>query len=346
MVTGVGGGGHGMQIVKALRLGRQPYRIIGTDLSPVSFGRTLVDDLAVLPRADDPHYIPALLQLCLDKSVRVLFHGSEPELHAISRSRDHFEKAGIVLPLNPQQVIETCSDKVRLARTLEQLGFRIPRYIHATCLDDLSDFDYFPAVLKPSICGGGSADVYLAQSREELLAAALQLLTMHKEFIVQEYVGTPDSEYTVGVLTNADGAIVNSIAVHRMLGSALSTRLKAPNRTERTELGPILMISSGVSQGYVDRFPEVTGPCERIASALGVRGTVNIQCRYVNGRVVTFEINPRFSGTTSVRALVGYNEPDMIIRERLLGQAPEPRFPYRSGYVLRELSEAFLAGDD
>ena len=34
-----------------------------------------------------------------------------------------------------------------------------------------------------------------------------------------------------------------------------------------------------------------------------------------------FEINPRFSGTTSLRAMVGYNEPDVLIRHHVLGEA-------------------------
>ena len=35
MVTGVGGGGNGEQLVKALRLARTNYRIIGADITPL-----------------------------------------------------------------------------------------------------------------------------------------------------------------------------------------------------------------------------------------------------------------------------------------------------------------------
>ena len=38
MVTGVGGGGHGEQILKALRLAPTRYEIVGGDMSPVSSG--------------------------------------------------------------------------------------------------------------------------------------------------------------------------------------------------------------------------------------------------------------------------------------------------------------------
>jgi len=194
-------------------------------------------------------------------------------------------------------------------------------------------------VVKPSVGGGGSANVFIAQTRDELLAFGTHLLTIYPRFVVQEYVGTPEDEYTVGVLFSQDGSFLNSIAVKRVLGTALSTRARVSNRTARTELGPVLLISSGVSQGRIGHWPEVTGQCEVIAKALKPCGPVNIQCRLVNGKVVVFEINPRFSGTTSMRAMVGYNEPDVLIRKDVFGENIAERFEYREGTIMRALSE-------
>jgi carbamoyl-phosphate synthase large subunit len=128
--------------------------------------------------------------------------------------------------------------------------------------------------------------------------------------------------------------------------SMLSNRIKLHNRTGNASLGPILAISNGVSQGEIGPFPRVTGPCEALALALGCRGTVNIQCRVVGDDVYVFEINPRFSGTTSLRALVGYNEPDVLIRRHVLGEAITTRFPYQSGLVMRGLAEVLIQARD
>ena len=38
MLTGIGGGGHGEQILKALKLAETDYEIIGCDMSPNSLG--------------------------------------------------------------------------------------------------------------------------------------------------------------------------------------------------------------------------------------------------------------------------------------------------------------------
>lgn len=342
MVTGVGGGGHGEQILKALRLAETPYTIVGGDMLAVSKGLADVDLPYLLPPANHPDYIDCLLALCRTHHVEALFHGSEPELRVMSEARSRFESEGIFLPINPKPVIDLCMDKGKTMQFLEANGFQMPRSFVVRSSEDTRGVDVFPVVLKPSVGGGGSANTLIAQTSEELELLSRYLLTLYPEFLVQEYVGTADSEYTVGVLLSMDGELLNSIAVKRMILSSVGNRLRVPNRTGRTELGPVLAISSGVSQGEIGPFPEVTGPCEEIARRLGARGAINLQCRLARGKVHVFEINPRFSGTTSLRAMVGYNEPDVLVRERVLGERCRPRFPYKSGVIMRGLAETYF----
>lgn len=342
MVTGVGGGGHGEQILKALQMAETPYSIVGGDMNAFSLGLSNVDIPYLLPPANDNGYIDAVLAVCKRHEVRALFHGSEPELKAMSASRERFEDAGIFLPINPSQVIELCMDKFRTSEWLKSKGIEVPRTVHVQSTADLETIDFFPAVLKPMIGGGGSANLFLAQDEKELRFLGSSLLVNVGPYIVQEYVGTVESEYTVGVLSDMDGVLLNSIAVRRMIMSGLSNRIRVKNRTGRAELGTILAISSGVSQGDIGRYPEVTGPCEKISQELGATGAINIQCRFANDKVYVFEINPRFSGTTSLRAMVGYNEPDLLIRKHVLGETLSPRFEYQSGRIVRGLSEVLL----
>ena len=345
MVTAIGGGGHGEQILKALRLAeRTRYRIVGADINPNCPQLRWVDVPLTLPRGDDPGYIDAVLAVCRRFDVRAVFHGCEPELYAMSLARARFAEAGILLPINTAAVIATCLNKDTSTRLLKSLGFDPPRSLLARSLDDLAAVDFFPAVVKPHIASGGSANVFIAQNPRQLEQLALYQGFENGVF-VQEYVGTPELEFTVGVLTDLDGNFLNSIAVRRELRSALNLRMAIPNRTGRRDLGPRLVISSGVSQGDVGRFPEVTIPCERIAAALGSRGALNIQCRLVGETVKVFEINPRFSGTTSIRAMMGYNEPEILIRRHVLGETIEPHFSYRSGKIIRSLTETEIVGN-
>lgn len=342
MVTGVGGGGHGEQIVKALRMGKLRYRIVGTDMDRYCSGFSSVDVSCTVPRASDPAYVDTILSLCSRHGVRALFHGSEAEMVVFDSQRERIESQGIYLPVNHSGLLQSCQNKVITMNFLHDHGFATPRSRQILGLEDLQDFDGFPAVVKPAIGGGGSANVYIVQDRDELEVFCGYLLKTSSPLILQEYVGTPDAEFTVGVLFGKDGVLLNSIAIRRLIGNALSIRLRVPNRTMNRALGSYLVISSGVSQGVVGRWPLVTSQCERIAKAFAPNAPLNIQCRLVNDVVVPFEINPRFSGTTSLRAMAGYNEPDVLIRRDVFAEVVEDHFPYEECVILRGLSEVKL----
>ena len=132
------------------------------------------------------------------------------------------------------------------------------------------------------------------------------------------------------------------IAIRRNILSGLSNRLKVANRTGRDELGATLAVSSGISQGEIGEFRELRNACEELAVELDSRGPLNIQCRWWRDELIVFEINPRFSGTTMLRALAGFNEPDLLIRQAVLGEEIERGFEYEHGVVLRGLSEVFF----
>ena len=340
LVTAIGGGGNGEQLVKALRTAGG-YHIVGTDVNPDCPQFDLVDEPVLLPRADSPDYVEALLALGDGTHADAVFCGSEPELRVLSAARHAFAEAGLYLPMNPAEVIDTAMDKLKANQFLADHGFAAPRSIQSSDPEALDAVDWFPVVVKPFVGSGGSRDVFIAQTPQQLHAISSLLEGQH--IMVQEYVGRPDSEFTVGVLHGMDGEFINSIAVRRVMSGQLNIRSQVTNTTPRSELGERLVVSSGISHGYVGRFPEVTQTCERIAAALGVTGAVNIQCRLVDGEVYVFEINPRFSGTTSIRALMGYNEPDVLVRRDVLGEEIEPGFDYRSGLVLRSLTETVMS---
>lgn len=347
LVTGVGGGGNGEQIIKTLRLAGNEYYIIGTDISPFGSGLYMADEGYTIPSANDPDYIHALLRICTDLGIQAVIPGSEPELMIISAKRNMFHEKGILVLINTSEVISLCMDKWRTYGVMRDKGFIVPESRLIRTIDELDDIkhDMFPLVVKPSVGGGGSRHAYIVQDIDELRFFCTYIIKDGFEPIVQEYIGKPDSEFTVGVLSSLDGEFINSIAVKRDLSIGMSVKLKVKNRTDKTDLSPSLIISSGYSQGYIDRFPEICGVCEDIARSLDSRGPVNIQCRYVDGQVFIFEINPRFSGTSSLRAMAGFNEPDMLIKHHLFGDPVKPRAAYRSGNIMRGLSEIFIPVD-
>ena len=341
LITAVGGGGVGEQLLKALRLADRPYCIVGADAQARSLGLVEADVPVILPFANAADYVDSVLSVCARLGVRAVYPGSEPELLVLARARARFAEAGVVLFANTDAVLATGLDKSLTASFLAEHGFRSPRSMLVTPETAL-DTVPLPAILKPNTGGGGSANTFVAQDEGELRLFATFLLASYPSFLAQEYVGTAEDEFTVGVLSDLDGQLIHSIAVRRNIMSAFSNRSKVKNRSGNDKLGSQLVVSNGVSQGEIGPFPEVTSVCERMAAALGSRGPLNIQCRLVDGDALVFEINPRFSGTASLRALVGFNEPDLLYRRHVENETLTARFSYRSGYITRGLREVLI----
>lgn len=342
VITGVGGGGVGAQVMKSLRLHSDRYRIVGTDMTKFSIGLYQADTMCPLPPAKDDSYMDKLLEVCAGEGAQVVVPGSEPELRAISKNRQRFAERGILLLINSQEVIDRCMDKWKTHLWLQDRGFKSPdsRLARWNSILDIE----LPAIVKPAIGGGGSFNCYMAQDREELFFFVDYIKKQGILPIVQRYMGDANSEYTVGVLTDmVNGELLGSIALRREITSGLSNRMRIPARGGSSTL----VVSSGISQGEFRNYPQVRQECERIASALGSRGPLNIQCRVLAGNelrdteVYVFEINPRLSGTTYLRALAGRNSPDILIRRHLLGDNT-PLTKYTEGLALRGLTEEVI----
>lgn len=345
LITGIGGATHGMQVLKALKLADTDYHFIGVNMNNYAKGLYEVDEAYCIPAASEPVYVETLLKLCEERNVKVLIHGSEPELKVLSNNRGRFEDRKIFLPINMQSIINLCMNKQKCFQWLSGHGFTVPETFEVNEMSDLMRPELFPLVIKPGTGGGGSIDTYIVQTQEDAEFYYQFFNKKNCEMIAQEYVGTPDDEFTVGILHDMNGNYINAIAVNRFIMNGLSNRLCESNRTDNVKLSKTLAISNGISQGEVGRFPKVTETCKKIAEKLESCGPLNIQGRLIDREFYPFEINPRFSGTTSLRAMVGFNEPDILIRKHLFNEDAEPDFDYKKGVIVRGLDECFIEPD-
>jgi carbamoyl-phosphate synthase large subunit len=101
------------------------------------------------------------------------------------------------------------------------------------------------------------------------------------------------------------------------------------------------LISSGYSQGFIGAFPQLTQQAESIAKAISSKGPLNIQARVRNGKLIPFEINPRFSASTYLRTMAGFNEVDFFLRHLISGER-HFRVELKEGYYLRSFTEQFV----
>lgn len=337
LVTAVGGGGIGHEVVKALQLtGPGRYRVIAADASPGAFGFRDAEARVLLPPAHAENYLTALVEAGQAHGARVVIPGSEAELKVLAPRRATLDAHGLLLLANDAPVVSTCLDKGRTMAAIAACGVRVPRWAQGAPDELAATVAWDVSIVKPLTGGGGSNQVFLAQDPSEVQFFAAYLLRNGATPMVQEYVGDAEGEYTVGVLHDLQGELIGSVAMRRDLRSALSTRSRI--RARRGGAGEWLTVSSGVSQGVMVDAPEIRAVCERLATSLGSKGPLNIQLRMDRGDVVPFEINPRFSGTTAFRAMAGCNEPDLLIRRHVLAESLPP-LRVTHGRAVRALQE-------
>ena len=343
LVTAVSGGSIGEQVSKALRLSGLPLWLATANIpgSEVSQNAVAADARLTLPRATALGYPGAVLAAAKDCGAQFLIPGSEVELAVLVTHADEFAAAGVRLLTNSASVVATCLNKHRFSQTLADSGFQMPETFEPESPEEVViAASGFPVLLKPASGGGGSAMSFIAQDAEELGFFQRYLFRAGVRPLIQEYVGRADEEYTVGVLHLPDGTHAGTAVMRRNILDGMSNRLRVANRTSRQELGAVLAISSGITQGSFVAHEAIARTARAMAEALGSRGPLNIQGRWNGEKFIPFEANPRFSGTTPMRAMAGFNEPALLIRH-WLGLPVKLPVRMQGGTFTRALGEHF-----
>ena len=317
LVTAVGGN-IGQGVVKALRSASRQYFIAGTDMEPRSAGFSFVDGAYVVPAAGAPGMTSALTAILQAQRIEAIYVCSPQELAFFSSARSELERAtGTRVLVNPEAVIRIGQDKFATARFLETNGFPFPETALAgdgPAVEALIERYGLPVVANPRN-GWTSVNVFTIRSRTELDAVR----TLVPDLVVQRYLPDEAGEYTAGVVGSAAERRFARIVLRRDL---------AQGTTYRTELVQDDAIGARVVA---------------MAQALGVEGVCNFQFRLVDGQPVVFEINPRFSGTSGIRYLYGFNDPEMVFAHACLRQ-PIAQPVLRPGLVMRYWNEVHVPG--
>ncbi|MGT2429923.1 ATP-grasp domain-containing protein [Cupriavidus basilensis] len=328
MVAGIGGASLGTEICKALRLAGG-YTVYGCDVSSTAYGLYDASFEATF-RVDRARYVDSVLEACHEAGAEWLIPGGEQPMALLGAAWERLAAEGIRLLANDAQLIAAFSDKQATFERLGQAGFPIPRTAPVASPQDIGRIG-LPCIVKPATGSGGSVSVFFAVTLDEAMTYAEFIRRSGSTPIAQEYIGEEEGEFTIGVLSLPDARIAGSVALRRVFDAKLSVAYRGRGG----------LVSSGYSQGYIGEFPDLCAQAERMAVAIGSRGPINIQGRVRDGVLLPFEINPRFSASTYLRALAGFNEIDMLVRHLSSGEIPS-RPTVRAGWYLRSLTEQYV----
>jgi carbamoyl-phosphate synthase large subunit len=333
LIAGVAGASLGTEIAKCLRHAGG-YQVVGCDISPFAYGHydSNFDSTFLVDREG---YIDDLLALCRRERIDCIIPGGDEPALLISRSEDRFAGIGIRVCHNNAALVDRISHKGRCFEVLSAIDIATPVTATVSSSDDLHRVP-LPCIVKPATGSGGSSFVFFARSYAEMELYCTYLRNNKRIPIAQEYIPHTGGEFTVGVISRPDGSCAGAIALRRSFNSKLSVAMQ----------GDDFVISSGYSQGQIDEFPEICAAASHIAQRLGSTGPLNIQGRVTaDGRFVPFEINARFSASTFLRTLAGFNEVDYYTRLSL-GQPPRAELGVTPGWYLRTLSEVAIPPEE
>jgi len=313
------GGNVSQGILKALALSRLSCRVIGADVHPMKLGLYTVDRAYVSPWARDPGFLDWLIETCRSEGVQAILTGAEPILPVLAEHAGEIqERTGARCIVSDPSKLAIGDDKLLTCHWLEEHRFNCPAYAASEdtqALEALAAAHGYPLVAKRRTEGGCRGLIHVEDPVD------LAYVGKKEGYLVQEYVGHEGSEYTAGCFCARDGRVRGAIVMHRELHEGTTV------------------------QAQVGAYPTVRDEAVRIAQTLRPMGPCNIQLRMAGGRPVCFEINIRFSGTTPVRARLGFNEVEEALRHFVLGEPARDLPTVASGIMLRYWNEMYVDPD-
>lgn len=321
ITIGVTGTGSliGQAIIKSLRnsIFKDEARLVGFDYVPGTVGSLWVDANFLLPdflkkEISDTMWLAALMDIITREDIKILLIGIDFELPLFAKFKDKIEsRTNCKVVVSDPRVVEIADDKYLTYRFLKENNYAYPRTFLAQELG--KEGLVFPCVLKPRH-GAGSKDVHVVCSKEDLS----RFLPLGDDCVIQESIGSPDDEYTCGVIF-FDNTVKEMILLRRELKNGVTV-------TAHYRAGTPKIISEYVRD---------------IAMTLKPYGACNFQLRVdPQGTPKLFEINARHSGTTYMRALFGFREVEYVL-SYLLGRKLG-KFDLSEGTVKRFYEEVLI----
>ncbi len=315
MITGLGAV-IGQGIARSLLDEKMGFRLVGIDENEFSAGFQWTDVSYSVPKTDDPSWISFVTEICNKEKVLFIIPGIEQDIKALLNNRYELVKSTKAVPfLNSSEALRVGFDKWKLYCFAKHLNILMPLtwLVNDVSISSISD-ELFPLLLKPRK-GMASKGIHKVENKNDLEYWFKRINVT--DYMLQQYIGSDDEEYTVSIFGFKDGTLSEPFALRRKLN--YGSTFEAETVYDRS-------LSKEVS---------------RIAKVLNIVGPTNLQYRRVGNDFFLFEINPRFTSSTSIKSAFGFNEPLMAIKSFVLGQSHKIS-KFKKGRCSRYLADSII----
>lgn len=311
------GSGVGEAIYKSLATSSMNTVIVATDISSFNSGAFRCDKAYTIVSPQDQRYTQQIIDICVRQQIDVVLSGSDTELEKLAELKAEKTLDSVIVVGTPEAV-RICRDK---RQTCDFYRTRNLPFVDTVLFDGIGKIirDHgFPILAKPT-GGSGSVGVKVLMDQKEL-----DDLENKDDYIFQEYLLSENWPVSKAGLTREDvmksGTLVqkDEISIQVLLGQNRDILGTFMSRNV-LKFGMPTKIYPFVS----DEYEDVARRMALCLADIGMIGPVNLQCKITDRGPVFFEINPRFTGITSVRATLGFKEVEAVLGHMLLNYSEE-----------------------
>ena len=291
--------GQRVDIVSAFS--RAGATTIATDLDTLAPALWHADRHVLVPRVDDPDYVPALARIVAEHDVRLIVPLTDLDQVLLARSREALAPALALVP--EPEACERMGDKYLAHLFFEEQGIASPR---SWLPGEVPEDARFPLLVKVRE-GFGSRHIYRAADADEL--AFFLGYTPVPSFVQELCLG---EEFSVDVFCDLESRCLNAIP-RTMIQSKGGESIKGATIADR----------------------ELIEHAAHVAETAGIVGPANVQCfREADGSLPVTDVNPRFGGGFPLPLAAGSRYPELAL-QLAEGERPEPTLgDFRAGVVM------------
>lgn len=317
LVTGISSG-VGQSIYKSLLLSKLNLNIFVGDINYLNIGICQTQKYIKLPKVEEKGSLRKIISILNKNKIDILFVGSELEIYFFSKYKKKiYLETKTLVSISNYEIIKKYSDKYEMTKILKKNRINYPQTFEFTKKNLKKNKIKFPLMLKNKI-GTSSRQVYFIKDKKRLDVFSKIL----DKPIIQEYLSnsrTDFEEFTCSFFKTKESSVIGPFLGRRNLKFGTSWIFETIDNVSLNKV--ILQISK------IDNF----------------EGSINIQLRYYKNKFIPFEINPRYSGTTILRSIQGFNEPEMYIKNFYLNQKlSKPRIK-KKGIFFRFIDESYIS---
>lgn len=304
------GSGVGQSVINSLRLSRLPIKTIGLGTNPFAYGAYDCDLYDYTKSYYDEGYIDDLISKYHKYNLDLLIPGHDDEVLLYAKNKDLFKEKGVNAIFSDVDLVSLCRDKEMMSNILSKVAdVFVKSFEKETLLNDIeSGKIQFPLIAKPR---GGYASRGI-----EILNKIEDLKNVLEEHIVQELAipikDDPNYEQYIRSINKNINPQISEISIQLVFGKNgnIIGRMMSYNKLNNGVPIEILPYENEYVWNEVDKLTDKL-------IELGIKGPINLQGRLTENGLKLFEMNPRFTGITGLRALMGFNEVEACVKEWL-----------------------------